>query len=79
MARGSPRSEGFLSSSVRYSSAEAGASLAPGWLANRRVGNAIGLFRGRGKKKLLGLVSTLVVNTSDYELMKDKMGQTGGP
>jgi hypothetical protein len=33
------------------------------------------LFRGRGKKKLLGLVSALVVNISDYELMKDEMGQ----
>jgi hypothetical protein len=33
--------EGFLSSSRRYSKATAGASLAPGWLANRRAGAAM--------------------------------------
>jgi hypothetical protein len=37
MARGRPRSAGLLSCSGRNSSAEAGASLAPGWLANRFV------------------------------------------
>lgn len=42
---------GLRSSSMRYSNAEAGASFAPGWLANRLVWGAIVVlsFNGIGR------------------------------